>query len=328
MEEAIMRIKWIFTALLVIIFGFSITAVEADAKYPEKEVRIIVNYGAGGGVDRTARSVQRFLPDALGVSVLVENHKGAGGKIGYKYYLKQKKNPYNILCAFIPALTNVGIKEPGLFNPKDLAYINVQWSDPAILVARKELPFDTLEEFIEYAKKNPGKLAFSISGKGAVGYLLSDTLFKKMGLKINMVPYAGGGKARAAIQGGHVQLTAAGAGTMLTVKEIVKPLGVFWNKPVMGWPGAKPINESLKKYNVTAPVGAAYRFFAVHKETKQKYPQEFKTLVEAFKKTTTENKDFIDFSDKSMVGRDWYGPDETEKILIDAHREFEKILSK
>lgn len=323
-----MRIKWIFTVSLIVIFGFGITPVTADTKYPEKEVRIIVNYGAGGGVDRTGRSIQRFLPDDLGVSVLVENHKGAGGKIGYKYFLKQDKNPYNILCAFIPALTNVGVKEPGLFDPKDLAYINVQWSDPAILVARKEVPFNTLEEFIEHAKANPGKLSFAISGKGAVGYLLADAFFKKMGLKINMVPYASGGKARAALQGGHVQMTAAGAGTMLTVKEIVKPLGVFWSKPVMGWPEAKPINDSLKKYNVKVAEGAAYRFFAVHRETKEKYPEEFKKLVNAFKKTTTENKGFIEFCDKSMVGRDWYGPEETEKILTDAHMEFEKILKK
>ncbi len=55
---------------------------QAIAEYPEKEVKIIVNYGVGGGVDRTARSIQRFLPDDLGATVLVENHKGAGCKIG------------------------------------------------------------------------------------------------------------------------------------------------------------------------------------------------------------------------------------------------------
>ena len=320
--------RWILTMMLVVLIGIGFAVEDSRAQYPEKEVRIIVNYGAGGGVDRTARSIQRFLPNDLGVNVLVENHKGASGKIGYKYYLKQPKNPYNILCAFIPALTNVGVKTPGLFNISDLAFINVQWSDPAILVARKEMPFDTLEEFIEYARKNPGKLSFSMSGKGAVGYLLSDILFKTLDLKINMVPYASGGKARAAIQGGHVQLSGAGAGTMLTVKDIVKPLGVFWSKSVMGWPEARSINAQLKKYKVKVPEGAAYRFYAVHKETKDKYPAEFKTLVEAFRKTTTENKAFKAFCDKAMVGTDWYGPEETEQILTEAHKEFDRILRK
>ena len=149
-----------------------------------------------------------------------------------------------------------------------------------------------------------------------------------MGLKINMVPYASGGKARAAIQGGHVQLSGAGAGTMLTVKELVKPLGVFWSKPVIGWPAAAPINTGLQPYGKTIPEGAAYRFFAVHKETAAKFPEEYKILVEAFRKTTLENRNFIDFCDKAMVGRDWFGPEKTERILTEAHNQFYQILKK
>ena len=316
----------LFLTAVICMFCSAFFLGQAAAKFPEKEVRIIVNYGVGGGVDRTGRSIQRFLPDALGVSVLAENHKGAGGKIGYKYYLKQPKDAYNILCAFIPALTNVGVKNPGMFKIDDLAYINVQWSDPALLVAHKDAPFNTMEEFIEAAKKEPNKYAYSIPGKGAVGYLLCDLLFKKLGLQIKMVPYASGGKARAAIQGGHVQLTSGGAGGMLSVKEVTKPLGLFWHKSVPGWPNAKPINPALKQYGVQVPSGAAYRFFAVHAEAKKKYPEDFKTLVEAFRKTTTENQKFIDFCDKTMVGRDWFGPEKTKEILTKAHNEFDKII--
>ncbi|OEU49045.1 MAG: hypothetical protein BA866_11045 [Desulfobulbaceae bacterium S5133MH15] len=299
---------------------------QAIAEYPEKEVKIIVNYGVGGGVDRTARSIQRFLPDDLGATVLVENHKGAGGKIGYKQYLKQKKDMYNILCAFIPALTNVGVKNPGLVDLNDLAFINVQWSDPALLVAHKDAPFNTLKEMIEEVRKNPGKYSFSIGGQGAVGYLLSNMMFKELGLKINMVPYASGGKSRAAIQGGHVQLTAAGAGTMLSIKDEIKPLALFWDKPNQEWPGAILANSVLKEYNVTIPDGAAYRFFAVSAEAKEKYPEDFKKLVAAFKKTTTENKGFSEFTDKTKVSRDWYGPEKSTEILIQAHQRFNKML--
>ncbi len=321
MEKRVIRI-----GILTVVCCLFVMVAPAIGKYPEKEVRIIVNYGVGGGVDLTARSIQRFLPEALGASVLVENHQGAGGKIGYKYFLKQPKDCYNILCAFIPALTTVAVKDPGLFKVEDLAYINVQWSDPGILVAHKDAPFDTLEEFIEAARKEPNKYSYSIPGKGAVGYLLTNALFKKLGLKINMVPYPSGGKARAAIQGGHVQLTSGGAGGMLTVKEVTKPLGVFWDKPVPGWPNAKPINTVLKKYGVQVADGAAYRFFAVHAEAKEKYPEDFKALVEAFRKTTTENQKFIEFCDKTKVDRDWYGPEKTTEKLTQANQEFDKII--
>lgn len=321
-----MKLERLIITLMAVAISVAMVVAPAGAEYPEKEVRIIVNYGVGGGVDRTGRSIQRFLPDALGVSVLVENHKGAGGKIGFKQYMKQKKDMYNILCAFIPALTNVGVKNPGLVNLNDLAFINVQWSDPALLVAHKDAPFNTLKEMIEEVKKNPGKYSFSIGGKGAVGYLLSDMMFKELGLKINMVPYKGGGKARAAIQGGHVQLTAAGAGTMLSIKEEVKPLALFWDKPNKEWPGAVLANSVLKEYNVQIPSGAAYRFFAVTAEAKKKYPEDFKKLVEAFKKTTTENKGFIEFCDKTKVGRAWNGPEKSTEILTQAHKRFDKIL--
>ena len=121
-------------------------------------------------------------------------------------------------------------------------------------------------------------------------------------------------------------MTSAGAGTMLTVKDFVKPLGIFWSQPVMGWPEAKPVNSTLKKYGVEMPDGAAYRFYAVHREAKEKYPQDFKKLVEAFKQTTTDNKKFIEFCDKSFVGRDWYGPEKTKEILTKVNQLFEKIL--
>jgi len=321
-----MKKQIIGIGILLIVCSLFVMVAPAIGKYPEKEVRIIVNYGVGGGVDRTARSIQRFLPEALGASVLVENHKGAGGKIGYKYFLKQPKDNYNILCAFIPALTSVEAKNPGLFKMADLAYINVQWSDPGLLVAHKDAPFNTMEEFIEAARKAPNKYSFSVAGKGAVGYLLSNLMFKKLGLKINMVPYPSGGKARAAIQGGHVHLTSGGAGGMLTVKEVTKPLGLFWDKPVAGWPNAKPINPVLKKYGVQMPVGAAYRFFAVHAEAKEKYPEDFKALVEAFRKTTTENQKFIEFCNKTKVDRNWFGPEKTIEILTEADKEFQKII--
>ena len=183
------------------------------AEFPTKAVRIIVNYGAGGGVDRTARSVQKFLPTALGQSVVVENHKGAGGKIGLKKFMAAPRDGYTILTAFAPATTVVKFKDPKIFKNSDLAIINVQWSDPVMLVARKDTGWKTLDDMVKAAKANPGKLAFASSGKGSAGPIMANILFKKLGLKIKIIPYKGGGKTRAAFKGGHVQMTAGGAYT-------------------------------------------------------------------------------------------------------------------
>jgi len=110
--------------------AFSLGSTTALAQsFPEKEVTILVNYGAGGAVDRTARSVQPFLPTALGQNVIVENIGGAGGKTGLKAFLEREADGYTILTAFAPATTYGKFTTPGLFEMDDLAIINVQWTD-------------------------------------------------------------------------------------------------------------------------------------------------------------------------------------------------------
>ena len=89
--------KYALKLILLIFFSFSVSLTQLMADYPEKEIKVIVNYGAGGGVDRTARSLQKFLPSQFGKSVVVENHKGAGGKIGLKKFMKEPRDGYTIL---------------------------------------------------------------------------------------------------------------------------------------------------------------------------------------------------------------------------------------
>ena len=102
--------KYALKLILLIFFSFSVSLTQLMADYPEKEIKVIVNYGAGGGVDRTARSLQKFLPSQFGKSVVVENHKGAGGKIGLKkgihkidiFYTQYTKNSFLELTAKLP----------------------------------------------------------------------------------------------------------------------------------------------------------------------------------------------------------------------------------
>jgi len=149
--------------------------------------------------------------------------------------------------------------------------------------------------------------------------VLSARLFKELGLNIKIVPYDGGGKARAAFQGGHVDMTAGGAGGARRVRDNAIPLGAFWDGKVAGWPDAKPLSKLLKKYNVSVPEGGAFRFVAVHREVKEKHPARFEKLVAAMKKAV-ESPEFKAFAKKSKVGSEWNGPKKSTEILktIDA----------
>ncbi len=317
------RKNWriIFAAVITLTLAGSGLVLAADP-YPSSEIRLVTGTGAGGGVDRMARSVQRFLPDVLGVSVLVENRKGAGGKIALNYVRKQPPEGYYIFAYHQPGVTNIIKKNPGLLKLEDLAYININWTDPTILVARKDLGWNSLEDFIQAAKKEPGKYSFAAPSPNSAGTVMAKMLFQRLGLDVKVVPYDGGGTARASFRGGHTNLTSGGAAGMLVVEDVATPLGVFWKKAIKSWPTAKTINDQLAGRNLKLPLAGSFRLFAVPKEFKDKHPENFNKLVAAFKKLVTEHKEFQAFCDKGDIGRDWLGPEESLQVVKDVHDTF------
>ena len=146
-------------AAVSLLFSTTGLGLAADT-YPSKEIRIIVASGLGGSVDRMARSVQRFLPDVLGVSVLVENKKGAGGKIAMREFLKQPADGHTLFVNLQPAVTILHTLEPDLFDMDDISYINVNWVDPTLIMAHKDTGWKSIGDMIEAAKRNPVNTAF------------------------------------------------------------------------------------------------------------------------------------------------------------------------
>jgi len=316
--------KIFFFLLTVLLLSASESVWAADA-YPSKEIRIIVASGLGGGIDRMARSVQRFLPDILGVSVLVENQGGAGGKIGMRQFLKQPADGYTILVFLDPSVTILQRIEPDMFKIEDLSFINVNWVDPTLVMANKDTGWTSLDDMVEAVKKEPGKYSFSLASLYSTGSIMGQMLFKRLGLDVKIVPYDSGGSARTAMRGGHVTMTAGGAGGMLVLEDVGVPLGVFWAKPVPEWPNVPPINQVVAKYNVKYPNAGSIRFFAVKTEFKEKYPDRWKILVDAFYKLVNEHEGFKAFCDQSKIGREWYGPEKATELFMESHGVFKDI---
>lgn len=295
-------------------------------QFPDKPITMIVNYGAGGGVDLTARSMQRFLPDALGQSVVVENYPGASGKIGILKFLEAPRDGYTVLTAFAPATTVVRHRDPSIFENSDLAIINMQWADEVVLVAHKDTGWTNLSDMIEAVRAEPGKYSFGSSGAGSAGPIMVKILFDKLGLDVKMVPYAGGGKTRAAIKGGHVDMIAGGNSGHVPLSDTVNMIGVFWDTPVPEWPEGQTVNDQLKAYDTDVPTAAAFRFHAVHKDVKENYPDRFQTLVDAFQLTTEENDAFKEFADGASIRREWLGPDASQALISEVDARFWNIL--
>ena len=321
------RIFSLFLAICLLLLTGGMV-LSADT-YPSKEIRIVVASGVGGSIDRMSRSVQRFLPDILGVSVLVENHKGAGGKIGIRYFLKQPADGHTIFVFGQPTLTIVQKKAPDLYEMDDFSYININWVDPTIVLAHKDTGWKSLDDMIQAAKKEPGKYSFSLADLTSTGAIMGQLLFRKLGLDIKNVPYDSGGSARTALRGHHVDMTAGGSKGARTIADVSVPLGVFWNQTVPSWPNAPLMNDALKKYNVKVPNAGSIRFFATHTAFKKNHPDRWKILVDAFDKLINEHEGFKAFCDKAKIGREWHGPDGSTAIAMEAHEFFKDLqLSK
>jgi tripartite-type tricarboxylate transporter receptor subunit TctC len=177
--------------------------------YPVKPVRLIVPFAAGGGSDTVARTVGQKLSETLGQPVIVENKPGAGGNIGTDEVAKAAPDGYTLLMGVVgPVAVN-----PSLFG--NLPYDPLRDFSPitqAVLVTNMvalhpSIPANTVEELIEYGRRNPGKLSSATGGTGTAGHMASE-LFKSMAkVDMTVLPYKGAAPAVNDVLGGHVPMT-------------------------------------------------------------------------------------------------------------------------
>jgi tripartite-type tricarboxylate transporter receptor subunit TctC len=168
---------------------------------------MIVPYAAGGPVDTVGRIMAQGLTEVLGQQVIVENVGGAGGMTGANRVAKAPPDGYTLLLGGSATLTLVpalnGKKTP--YDPlTDFAHV-VQFADSArILVARKDFPASSLQEFVAHAKANSARMQYGSSGTGAGAHICALLLDQAMGVKVTHVPYRGSGPAMQDLLAGRI----------------------------------------------------------------------------------------------------------------------------
>ena len=125
--------------------------------YPEGTITITVAYSAGGSSDKLARMVQPYLQDELGVNVVVENQGGASGQIAAESFLRKDPDGYNLLAVNAPGIFYTVALQDTTYDYGDLVPVWVESYDPIVMLALNASEFNTLGDFIEGAKDNPGK---------------------------------------------------------------------------------------------------------------------------------------------------------------------------
>jgi tripartite-type tricarboxylate transporter receptor subunit TctC len=183
-------------------------AVCASAAYPEKPIRLVVPFPAGGGADFMARTLAQKLSERLGQPVVLDHRGGAGGTIAAEAVASAQPDGYTLLFGTMGTQAiNPHLYDRLRYDPvRDFAPISLTHATPRVLVVHPSIPVTTVQELIALAKAKPGQFTFGSAGNGSSSHL-SGELFKSMaGIDITHVPYKGSGPAASDLLGGRISM--------------------------------------------------------------------------------------------------------------------------
>jgi tripartite-type tricarboxylate transporter receptor subunit TctC len=197
-----------FARVLILLVPFFVLAAPAGAQsYPTRTVKIIVAFAPGTTSDIIGRMFADKLSQQMGQPFVVENRTGAGGTIGAEAVARSAPDGYTLLLstAALPVSAHVF---PNLKydTAKDFASVSVISHSPLLLAANLDLPVRSVQELIQYARTNPGKLSFGSAGVGTSHHLTGEKFKLDTGIDIVHVPYKGSGPAHVDLLGGQIQL--------------------------------------------------------------------------------------------------------------------------
>jgi tripartite-type tricarboxylate transporter receptor subunit TctC len=165
----------------------------AAQDFPNRPVTWVVPYTPGGVTDTGARVVAKAFSETLGQQVIIENRGGAGGIVGTEYVAQSKPDGYTVLYGSSgPMATNPYLYKRVTYNPMtSFSLIHTMSESPLIMVVNTNSPYKTVKEFVDYAKKNPGKINMGSAGAGTTTHLVGELLQKEADIKLTHIPYKG-----------------------------------------------------------------------------------------------------------------------------------------
>ncbi len=268
----------------LIFIGGAAQAQQATVDYPNRPVKIVIPFAAGGGPDLVARLIAVKLGEKLGQNFIVDNRLGAGGSVATEIVVRSPADGYTFLFHTGALAVDASFKKSLAYDAKkDLSPVSLVVSGPFYLVANPKLPVKNAAELIAYAKANPKKLNFGSPGIGSSVHLAGE-LFKSMaGIDIVHVPYKGNSPALAGIMANDIQIMFDLISTSKPLADTgkIKFLGVAKATRSLDIPGLQTIAESgLPGYETAVWMGLLAPA-NTPKDIVQKVSQAVKMIIES-----------------------------------------------
>ena len=240
-----------FTALtLLMAVAAPSSAQPSSGAWPNRAVTLVIPFPPGGPTDLIGRVLAKQLTAQLGQSVVVENKAGANGNIGGQAVANAKPDGYTALYNTSSLALSPSLYKNLNYSPtKDLTPVSSTAIVPLMLLVNNNVPVNTIQEFVTYAKQNPGKLSYSSGGNGNITHLAAFLLLQAMGLQATHVPYKGSAPAMVDLMGGQVEFSTNTINdSMLLVRDKrLKGLAITSTKRSSAMPDVPTVSETILK---------------------------------------------------------------------------------
>ena len=253
--------------ILVLGLAAALACVPALAQdpWPAKPIRLIVPFPPGAGTDTVARYVAQKLSETMKAAIVVENKTGAGGAIGAAEAAAAAPDGYTLLFVASPFTTVAAAAKTATYDPiRQFVPVAPIAAGPLAFIVNKDVPVNSMREFIALAKKEPGKLNYGSAGAGSVNHLALELMNARADIVVVHVPYRGIADATKDLLGGTIQsMTASIPATLpLAAEKRVKVLAVTGAKRIPQLPGVPSWQEEgvpnanvINYWGIVAPVG-------------------------------------------------------------------------
>jgi len=291
------------------------------AGYPDHQIQLIIPYVPGATGDITARMLADEMEKIIGAKIIPNNKPGAGTVLGAEALVRSKKDGYTLFYGGASPFVYAPISNPEVVHydaAKDVEPLGFHFFFPTVVGVKADAPWKNFKEFVDYAKKNPGKIRISSIGVGSSTHFAIEMLQSITGIKLTHVPFEGGEATVTAVMGGHVEATLDGFGKLKPHVEAGRMRILLIDPKKPNYPDIPTLKELGYKQGVPATWFALWAPAGIPDEAR-------KVLVPAMEKAAKNTKARIDALGSIC---EYKTPAETKKLRDDEYKQMYEIAVK